>query len=326
MPNYNNGSSVPISNLSSEELQTAIKEWAEGSSSLERLLWSCYNNGIETSGCHAGPGPYLGIYPNNSRDKILQMLSTIQFLKKSQILISPDGGNPFSGPNWDKPYVSLSLRTADYKEIEDFFDKLYNSISSDISFSSSDMKFPVELLEYLDMLKDKETELHIRTRLSEDGKYTFSIESHRNRKSFENLNQVLQKAGFELQESEDRPYVSWNLSDTDPIKLSEKMHIARQYIKENLSLESLSSEEDFLSFNKEAHIKKREFGDTPQGREEFDKWLNQKWIEYNKEFLKRTYSKKGILASSLEYTSTLLRRTYNNIKRKILGDENDYQK
>lgn len=76
---YNNGSSMPISGLSKDELKVAMKEWAEGSKTLEKLLWNCYNNGIETGGCHIkNRFAYIDIYgdscSNEGKEKIKKWL------------------------------------------------------------------------------------------------------------------------------------------------------------------------------------------------------------------------------------------------------------
>lgn len=326
MSNYNSGRSIPISTLSPDELKTAVKEWAEGSPYLEALLWTCINNGVDTTASHAGPRPYLDLDAKNPKNKLVHMLDVMSSITPSLIYISPNGGNPFSGPDWYKPTVSIALNTDNLDETNDFFAKLSNAAASEEPINSSNPSIALELLDYLDFLAEKDTILELRATHSKDGQYKFSIGSHRDEKNFDRLNQLFQNAGFQLNEEENNPFISWDLSDNDPIALAEKMKESKQHIFENFAIEPPTSESEFISFNQEARFKMRELGDTPQGKQEFENWLKMKKKEHDKQWLKQTYSNRGIFASSLHQASAFLRSTYNNIKRKIIGDNDDYQK
>ena len=107
MSKYNRMASIPISSLSEQELPIAIREWAEGNVHMENLLWACYKNGIETNSCHADESPYIGFYLDSKKEEVLKLLNVAQSIKGASFLVMPDGGNPFSGPDWNRPVLTL---------------------------------------------------------------------------------------------------------------------------------------------------------------------------------------------------------------------------
>lgn len=126
---YNNLSSIDIYSLSNEELKKAIHEWAEGEPVIEELLWKCYNSGVETRGCHAGGRPYLTISADKSTDKVKNMLASVCDVDGFSIIISPDGGNAFSGDNFYKSDLGIVFLKTMYKdEADEIFKKMITSL------------------------------------------------------------------------------------------------------------------------------------------------------------------------------------------------------
>ena len=128
MSKYNTGRSMITEGIS-EEIEEAIKEWSEGSESLERLLRTCHltddEHKIDTKGCckHAA---YIQFVPKNhyACEKIKQMLNVAQNIEGSQVLISPDGGyNILGGNAWDVPDIAFGF-TGTQREKEECFDQL----------------------------------------------------------------------------------------------------------------------------------------------------------------------------------------------------------
>ena len=111
MYNYNNGSSVPAKELSSKELKKAINIWSEGDKDLKNLLFTSYKLDLETSSCCAG-SPYISYYLDDKKqiNNIKKMLQLFRDEDDIQILITPDGGNPFSGKNWYRPFITFSKK------------------------------------------------------------------------------------------------------------------------------------------------------------------------------------------------------------------------
>lgn len=270
MSKYNNMKSIPIESLSDEELKEAIKEWAEGDEAMERLLWSCFNNGIKTSGCHAGSRPYLGIeYEKESKEKIIQVIKTVMDEKESQVLLEPDGGNPFSGPSWYKPDITIGSRTK-YQDIADpFFDKVSDTINSNDSNNNY-----TSIVNLFDFLINKYSGITIRLNHTENDEYLFSIEKSKNEKNtniFNYLNELFSNAGLLLIEK-DTPYNYWTLKSNNKEEFISKLEQISNHITNNYSLEPPKSIEETEDFKIKAHIKREEY--IKAGKEAmFEIWL-----------------------------------------------------
>lgn len=107
---WNRMESIPIASIDSQkELKQAINDWSEGNRHLKKLLWTCYNNNVVTSGCHSGHGkgvPYIDFdYQGSNTEKLKQIISTTLSIGNSQIFIM-FGGNPRSGADWYKTVIN----------------------------------------------------------------------------------------------------------------------------------------------------------------------------------------------------------------------------
>ena len=127
---YNNGSSWLISSMSQEELEKAFKGWSMGNECLENLLRTCHNIGLETGGCHVGRVSYLQFYKNDSQKDIIKILNAVQPIKGTAFFVCPDGGNPFSGPSWHRPTMSVDMYTKEPAIADSFFNTITDSILS----------------------------------------------------------------------------------------------------------------------------------------------------------------------------------------------------
>lgn len=123
MSKYNRMASIPISSLSEQELPIAIKEWAEDNVYMESLLWACYNNGVETDGCHADAFPYIGFHLDSKKEGVLKLLNASQNIKGTSFLVMPDGGNPLSGP-LESPNFNTLFRCSRKKRNRFYFGKI----------------------------------------------------------------------------------------------------------------------------------------------------------------------------------------------------------
>lgn len=77
---------------------------------------------------HFGRLPFVIFFVNNSKSEIIKMLNAVQKMKGSRFLVSPDGGNPFSGDGWYKPSVSIGCDAGTISEADKFFDKLNEAV------------------------------------------------------------------------------------------------------------------------------------------------------------------------------------------------------
>ena len=267
MSKYNNMKSIPVDSISEEELAQAIKEWAEGDDSMERLLWACYNNGIKTSGCHAGSRPYLELEYQENLEKIIPLIEVTQEEEDSQILICPDGGNPFSGPNWYLPNIGIGIFT-DSKSVADaYFDRLTYSLQNEIS---SKDHYIIKLIEFF---KDKESSLDFRLKHKED-KYQFIIEAlHISFDKEFYYDELFTNAGLtKAKKIENQPddIHNWVIESDSLDDMITKLNSITDYIISNCSLELPDNEDELESLIALAHYKKRTLSE-----DEFNNWLEE---------------------------------------------------
>lgn len=175
MSKYNHIHSIPIESVPKEEISQAITEWAEGDSSLEKFLWACYRNNIKTNGCHAGAEPYIGFDYYGENDEIFQkLLQTTLSFKESQIIIRADGGNPFSGPNWHLPDLSIGFFKRSHSESTPLIDSLTDVFDNRNSFNTKFDSRPLFAL--LHFLINKYCGLLIRIQHTEKDVYVIYFE------------------------------------------------------------------------------------------------------------------------------------------------------
>lgn len=275
MSKYNNIKSIPIRSIKNKRLKKAIKEWAEGDNAMEELLWACYKNNIETTGCHAGSKPYIDFFAYNSREKIVKMLGTVMEINGSQFFVNPDGGNPFSGPDWYKPSITIGFDTAYKDEADICFNALTNKILSDNKELSSKDNFSYKILDLLDYFTGKESGLLFRFYHKDDGVYIFDAEWRQPNNKFNYFNNLFTKSGLSLDKTsklENRK--KWIIKDKDLDKIIKKSTKSINYILNNYSLGMPSTIVEIDNFLDAAHFNKREFGDTKKGRKKLNKWIN----------------------------------------------------
>lgn len=321
---YNCSKSIPISSLSKEELKVAMKEWAEGSESLEKLLWNCYNNGIETGECHIDNGfAYISLYGDSCSDegkeKIKKMASKIQEFNNSQIFLAPNGGNPFSGPNWFRPFISFAIYDKTIEENDKVFEQMNDAINLKEPVNNKGQVF-TEIYDFLDFFKDKDCGLVIRAIHTKTDKYTFAMEID---KGYQNVSKIFTKAGYTLDKSTyDRPRKEWKIEVEDSEVLAEKIKYSKKIIFNEWDIEPLNEINENMSFNTAARIKRKQFGDTLLGRKRFDLWLNMKRMQMDAKIIKGIYKKykqKKIYASGLQDADRRLKEA----EKKLEGKEHE---
>ena len=149
MSKYNHINSIPIDSIPKEEIAQAIKEWAEGYSFLERLLWSCFINNLETNGCHVGKNTYVGfVYDKDRINDLLVVLQAAIAHQDSQILICPDGGNPLSGPDWYKSDITIGAKTPIVRKSRKFCNSITAAINNRRANNNFDLSSTITLLDF----------------------------------------------------------------------------------------------------------------------------------------------------------------------------------
>ena len=101
---FNNGNSIDITTLSEEEKTQAFYEWAEGSTALEELLFTCNAKGIITTACCSGspelhnneeiPDIYISMLIEDRQEEFLQAIYTQLLASQEEceftLVVNPD--------------------------------------------------------------------------------------------------------------------------------------------------------------------------------------------------------------------------------------------
>ena len=270
---YNNMKSIMIDKLSEKELNIAIKEWAENDNSLEKLLWSCYNNGVQTSGCHVGAYSYLSIHVNDSKKEVIKLLDAFQKIKGTKIVIMPDGGNPFSGEDWYEPGLTFCFQKLYKKETDEILDSLTDTLNNKKERVIKENFFS-KMLELYNFFAYKESGLSFTGYYTEEQNYKFIINLWSKKNKFDYFNNLLSKSGL-IHESntENKPFESWSIETNKLEEIIDKTKYCINYIINNYNLELPNSINELTNFHEIALFKKREFGDSLEGKEQFNQWL-----------------------------------------------------
>lgn len=266
MSKYNHIKSIPIDSIPKKELKRAIHEWAEGDDAMERLLWACYDNNIETSGCHAGGRPYIAFKRPKNIDKLISLFEVTEKAEDSQVIIMVDGGNPLSGPEWYLPSIGIGINTMYQDEADKYFDDLTKEVNKDVSNKTHPM------IDLLDFFLDKETGLMLRLRHTKDNKYIFTIEAKQSIKErIDYYNNIFTNSGLEEKpyNHEVCPYYEWYVEDNNLDEIINKMNNITKYIINNYSLDPETKEENIKNFVLLARFKRKELT-----QEELEKYLN----------------------------------------------------
>lgn len=272
MSKYNNIKSIPIASIPKEELQQAIKEWAEGNDCLETLLKNCIKNKVETHGCHAGKCPYLDIKINNSYNKVKNMIYSVQNIDGVKILVTPDGGNPRSSDDFYKSGINISfLNTTKKSETDIIFTKMNDSLGK----ANQEEGIFDPLLDYYKFFEEKESGLSFFAKY-ESNTYTFNITSF-NDYNIDYFDNLFKKCNLKRFKNDKTPAVKnrWGFTSHDPIEFNNKMKHYYNLIINNWSLEIPNTISEDMDLHAIARIKRRQFGTSPDGIKKFKEWLEE---------------------------------------------------
>lgn len=270
MEKYNKGASLDINQLKSDILAELIRQWAEGSSELEKLLWDCYNSKVKTCGCDAGDhhSAYLEFLVEGSSTENIQKLITCSQQFETCDVILNFAGNPCSGPDWYLPSISLSpVRN---RQASEFFSRLSKSLNNNSVCTNGF----VHILDLYSALKDKESGLTIRFS-KRSNSYTMYIQCFQNKRNWQYFTDLFEGAGFEkISFSSDIPYIEFRHEvegakefDIEVKKLLEVLN--------NWSLDLPNEITDDMSFSSKALVMRRKLGNDQDGTEKFNKWIKR---------------------------------------------------
>lgn len=257
MSKYNNMKSILINDINKAELNQAIKEWAEGNEVMEKLLWLCYEHNIQTTGCHVGNYSYLSFHIKGNEE--IKLLECIE-LDNVELLITPDGGNPYSGKDFYIPEITIIIKSKSKKYTEEHLNKLCDYINSN---PTCDLNLQNALLDLINHFGYKESGLDFRL-TKQNKNYKFCIKQYYRNNSFKYYNELFTKIGFILNDEE--IFKTWSIE-------SDKGNIISVIKNIIISCQlDLLNEADIDSFTSEALFRRRTINDE----KEFQKWLDLK--------------------------------------------------
>lgn len=267
MSKYNRIVSIPIERIPKRRIKKAIHQWAEGDAAMERLLLACYDRGIRTSGCHAGARPWISFNYQDNLERLIPLFEITQKEIGSQLLISIDGGNPFSGPDWYKPSLLIGTNFEYKDEADIYFDKLTSILDET---NNKNNHFMLRLLEFF---IGKESALLLRFKHNED-KFVFYIESREiPNDRYEYYNQIFTKAGLtEVVNAEGFPPTmhAWKIESDKLDDILLKLDSITNYIIDNYSFDVPKSDDEIINFISRTRFKKKTLSEK-----EFNKWLKK---------------------------------------------------
>ena len=274
MSKYNHMKSIPIESIPKDEIKRAISEWAEGDEALEKLLWVCYEKNIKTSGSHAGAGPFIDFKYQEGLNRIVCLLEKVQTIKGSDIYVLIDGGNPFSGDDFDKAFISLGNETEYKDEADKFFDSLSETLENNM-----DEKKEHPMLKILNTLNNKDTGLRLRFKYKKDDTYEFSIEaSNLDDERYKYYSNLFNKTNMQeeiLDMSEHHKRYNWKIKSESLDDILGKINNISDVIKTDFKLEPETDERKITNFTLLAKHKKQNLP-----KKEFDNWLKEKRKEF----------------------------------------------
>ena len=302
MSKYNNFTSIPVESIPKEEIEVAMKEWAEGSEGLYRLLKSCYLKNVKTNGCHAGntgkhfelePGkafpPYLEfIYDMSKKEELIKLINATFLTGDCDLSINICPTNPYAGKNWINKKVSLDIAENNNtpQGCENYFDRLSTALVSEKEIEGINPVDPTNyelingIFEISNYLIEKNIFLDIRLVKDEKNGVKFSFENLCTRYYDEALENFFVKIGLKGEDVASH-HRKWSCNTTGLEELSEKIKEIQEKIKmiEFPSSKIIEDKMDTIekniniNFNYLAFLKMRQLGDTAEGRKKFAMWL-----------------------------------------------------
>ena len=190
------------------------------------------------------------------------------------MFFNPGPGNPFSGPEWDLPTLSIGYYPLSEEEINRNYDVVSYNLLNEEKFKDNFVK---QLLNFAEHCNNKNSNISFRLR-NIDNNYIFTIESSPILdEEFDRLNDAFTSSGLEEVELssefvEDNRH-HWKIEDSNLNLLIEKVNKSISEIIKKDVVKAPTSEEEVLDFNRRAKFKKDNMRNTPIGEMEFDKWL-----------------------------------------------------
>ena len=272
---YNNLSSIDIHSLSPEELKIAIHEWAEGDEAMEALLWKCYYTGVETKQSHAGGRPFIEVSADQNADKVKNMIDSVSDIDGFSILISPDGGNPFSGDVFYKAGIGIIFLSTEYQEDAEI---LFNKMNASLDLEKkSNSKMADSIINLYNFFREKESDLEFRIRFV-DGKYIFNAEIN-GRMHTEEFEKMF--SGFGLVQDKEAVFNSWCFESDNLEEFGNRLEAVSNAIISSYSFEKPDKLDERMSLNEVFRYLRRRYVERDGDDTIYKEVASQFYEEFN---------------------------------------------
>ena len=270
---WNRRDSILVNRLTDEERREAFHEWSEGCEELEKFLWNCFENGVETSGCcktGCGSGsPYVDFRIETSKPELLKrFLSVAEQADSSQTLIMLSARNVFCGPNW---YCERLLVDAQMSA-EEFFEKL------NIAFSENSQESGCyhRILEFYDFFKGKGSDPLFRFRKEGNDGYCFTIEIDKVHSSAEYFKKLYYstelKNLFHARQTEEDLYCEYNCATAE--EMNQVIDKTLAILKDEWNWVAPIECTQDMELLEKALIMRQRFGNSRKGVEKLNEFIN----------------------------------------------------
>ena len=271
---WNRMESIPVNELTDKERKRAIDDWSEGNRYLKRLLWTCYENGVETSGCHSGHGrgtPYVDFrIDTSSREKIKSLVAAALSIGNGQVF-AMFNGNPWSGPDWHRPIICTS--PFKHKDSKKFLTRLCKAVEENEIQDEAIENF----INICDFMEDKESPLLFRIIVEDGEKYTIFAECSQNNRDWEYYAKLFAKAdmAYDTKPSCASFRSEWSVKANGKEEFAAVMKKLYEVIKDNWTLKIPEEITSDMNERCKALLMRRRFGTDREGIEKLNKWLNE---------------------------------------------------
>ena len=267
---YNTGKSLDIEQFSEEELREVIKDWSQGYESMEEFLWTCYNNGIKTFGSNMGSLTYVDFCMDNTDIELLKRILETSASKENITIIFQNGSNnPIGSDNLERETVSIWRECKNPNDSNMFIRDLTSEIKEDNQ--NNDTRVIDELFSFHNFFVDNKSDINI-IRMDYDENYSFRIQPSYYLYTSGILDDLISSAGLQKD-----GFRCWYLTASSLDELTEKIKECREKF-----IEANSPELQFpkkikrgMNFYTIYQMKKREYGETVEGKRRLEEWLNE---------------------------------------------------
>ena len=273
---WNRMVSIPVKSLTPEELKEAIHEWAEGCDELERLLWACHDNGLETGGCHVDErSNYIQFaVATESAEQLKKCLSAAEVYGYAtlQMMI---GGNPYSGPNWHR--TKLGVTCTRPNDVDSFFCNLTNALENG-KYSETKSGFTL-ISDIAEFFEEKLAALEFFMSVQNHSEYEFRIILRSNERNWKYFNELFGSFGMvqEVEKKEKYSMISWYVNASSKEEFYDVLFDILEGIKRKWNLETPTEIMPDMGFPHKALLMQKKFGITPEGVKKMNDWINENY-------------------------------------------------